>query len=82
MRDLFDPQPCEGLSAALAAVDCADPWAAIWARMSHANCGFGRSGNAASQIVFGFGVEGRGSSADEAARHWVAGARARSATNS
>lgn len=39
MRDLFDPQPCEGLSAALAAVDCADPWAAIWARMSHANCG-------------------------------------------
>ncbi len=84
MRDLFDvePKPRDGLPAVLAEVDCCDPWAAIWARMRSADGGFGRSGNAASQVVFGFGVEGRGSSADEAAREWVAGARMLAAGNS
>lgn len=76
MRDLFDPDPFEGLSSALAEVDVADPWGAIWARMCAPGGGFGRAGNAGRQMIFGFGVEGRGASADEAARQWVIGARA------
>lgn len=76
MRDLFDPDPRAGLNAALAEVDGPDPDAAIWARMHHADSGFGRAGGGGRFLIFGFGVEGRGSSWDEAARQWVIGARA------
>ena len=51
MRDLFDPDPRAGLNAALAEVDGPDPDAAIWARMHHADSGFGRAG--------GGGISGR-----------------------
>ncbi|HMT45548.1 MAG TPA: hypothetical protein PKE59_00375 [Novosphingobium sp.] len=75
VRDLFDPDPHEGLRPVLAEVDGTDPWGAIWARMRSVDGGFGRCGNAAGQMIFGFGVEGRGPSPDEAAKQWVAGAR-------
>jgi|GEM_PF-4220605 len=75
MRDLFEPNAKEALPAVLAAVDVADPWGAIWARMCKPGGGFGRSGCSGDQSVVGFGIEGRGPTAEDAARQWVAGAR-------
>jgi hypothetical protein len=76
MADLFDLVPAAGLADALALVDGADPDAAIWASMQEAGSGFGRAGGGGRFAIFGFGIEGRGASWDEAARQWVAGARA------
>lgn len=76
MADLFDLVPEPGLAEALVAVDGADPDAAIWARMCDPGSGFGRAGGGGRFLIFGFGVEGRGASWSEAARQWVAGARA------
>lgn len=72
--DLFAPDPRAGLHAALAEVGGPDPDAAIWSRMHRPDSDFGRAGGGGRFLIFGFGVEGRGSSWAEAAQQWVLGA--------
>ena len=81
LLNLLDALPVPALAAALAEVDCEDPWGVMWRRMSAPGGGFGRGGAAGAVVVIGFGIAGRGPSAAEAARQWVLGARARVAAD-